>query len=1705
MADFKLGRLKFVWKGNWATATAYVKDDIVRYGGNAFVVESAHTSGTFATDLAANRLTKIAGGTEYKGDWTTSTAYKVDDLVTYNGTVYRANQDHTAAGSFLTDESKWNVYTKGFSYRGNWATTTTYALNDVARVGGYLYQVTDAHVSQSTFNADSSKWTLFLQGIDFQSTWTTATLYQPGDIVKFGGYLYIANTEHTSSGTKINTTNFDVLLEGQKNAGTWASSGNVYKTGDVVGYGARSYICIQTHDQATDTAPNPPGPAIPIIPTNTNYWSLLNKGLDYKGAWSSSDIYKLDDVVEYSGSSYVCIQAHSASAGLPPNTATAYWNLLSQGDISSPMTNTGDMIYRNSGGSIVRLPVGASGSFLVVNNGIPSWGIQSPEDNYYVALTGNDSNDGRTPATAWRTIQHAATQTYNSGQSKISLFSGEYSELCPIKLGRGVCLEGDALGSVTIKPDTTTDKGYGVGISKDGSTPNANSDVFHVNNASRVRNIQFKDFGAGAVCVSLDPGYGPNDTSVWVTSQSPYVQNCTSFTNGGTGMVIDGALHNGGYKSIVANDWTQINSDGIGVLAKNDGRTELVSCFTYYCYIGYKAETGGKIRAVQGSSAYGDYGAYATGFSQNEIPLTGNIRLPSATVNSLQTVSDNAIINSHYIDEDKNVYQIGFTNPIINISEVDSTQISSVPVVNNAASEMFIAKYDTGSNLDWQSTFTGLYGELTCATDILGVVYTGGRIYQSGSWKGFIMKISSSGDIQWQKIITGADSVTAITTDGTSIYFTGTTTSGSTGAYVSAIGAGGASLIWTKALDFNDSSQLNTVRPTAIVYASEPTTSEDTYAAAGDIDAESKLFVALKDDTNNATFIARLTITGVFETSYNYGQNFEFKHLWLDTGNGDGIYMLGAGKALNAGYTYALTTLTYGASINATYASLSAGTGNSGADQLVLNGSGSSDLNQQGDVIKTRKILGVSSGATATIVSYDGATAGLIKISIQNRVGSFTPGEQLQLYQASVYQPFLARITMGGAVAWQHRVDAIDGGEFNYGFAQGNDVYAAGYVIDDINTDIRRSGFLTRFASNGTLAWQRSVSNATNYSELRGIGLDGVNVVSSGYIDGNDALYLNTDRSGTTFGSVAGYTWTTTTLTTSAPTIALRTIQALYNQTVTFTIADSATVADQSPSTTSAVVATRSGFSGLGRGITFAVDNVIREPKKGSVFHINGNENTYFIIDVTAYDSGTDQATITLDPPIVSSLIPTDNESVTIREAYSQVRMTGHDFLDIGTGNFAETNYPVIIAADYTIQPDPDKEIFEADGGRCFYVTTDQDGNFRVGPYFKVEQATGRATLSSEEFDLTGLNELQLGSIRAGKRGATISEFSTDGTMAGNSDSVVPTEKALVTYVTTQLASGAAQGYKLKDANDNTSINVDTAGNGSADTIVMTTAGSTRLTVHSSGQITAASTYAPSGTYDLVTKTYVDTALAGLSQNSISQLNTNLTVTDSGTGSISATVDGTSRLTIDATGITANGVNFVGALTGNASTVTNGVYTTGDQTIAGTKTFSGSIVASNTISGSINGNAATATYASAVTLTADNSTNATNYPLFVNAATGNLSPRTDTGFTYNPSTGELTSVLVTASSDERFKTDIETITSALNKVLQLRGVMFTRTENGNREMGVIAQEVERIISEVVTTNSEGFKNVAYGNIVGLLIEAIKEQQTQIDYLKTKVE
>lgn len=93
---------------------------------------------------------------------------------------------------------------------------------------------------------------------------------------------------------------------------------------------------------------------------------------------------------------------------------------------------------------------------------------------------------------------------------------------------------------------------------------------------------------------------------------------------------------------------------------------------------------------------------------------------------------------------------------------------------------------------------------------------------------------------------------------------------------------------------------------------------------------------------------------------------------------------------------------------------------------------------------------------------------------------------------------------------------------------------------------------------------------------------------------------------------------------------------------------------------------------------------------------------------------------------------------------------------------------------------------------------------------------------------------------------------------------------------------------------------------------------------------------------------------------------------------------------------------------------------------------------------------------------------------------------------------------VTASSDVRFKKNIQSIDNALDKTLNLRGVYFEKINSDVRQIGVIAQEVEKIIPEVVINDDENKKSVAYGNIVGLLIEAIKEQQMQIEELRQEI-
>ena len=124
------------------------------------------------------------------------------------------------------------------------------------------------------------------------------------------------------------------------------------------------------------------------------------------------------------------------------------------------------------------------------------------------------------------------------------------------------------------------------------------------------------------------------------------------------------------------------------------------------------------------------------------------------------------------------------------------------------------------------------------------------------------------------------------------------------------------------------------------------------------------------------------------------------------------------------------------------------------------------------------------------------------------------------------------------------------------------------------------------------------------------------------------------------------------------------------------------------------------------------------------------------------------------------------------------------------------------------------------------------------------------------------------------------------------------------------------------------------------------------------------------------------------------------------------------------------------------------------------------------------------------------------------AAGSNQTPRirtTATAFSFKADTGDLlVGGTVTASSDEKLKTNIKNIENALDKVLNLRGVEFNYIEHGGRSIGFIAQEVEKIIPELVSTqkdeNDMETKSVAYQNFVAILVEAIKELNKKIDKL-----
>jgi hypothetical protein len=227
--------------------------------------------------------------------------------------------------------------------------------------------------------------------------------------------------------------------------------------------------------------------------------------------------------------------------------------------------------------------------------------------------------------------------------------------------------------------------------------------------------------------------------------------------------------------------------------------------------------------------------------------------------------------------------------------------------------------------------------------------------------------------------------------------------------------------------------------------------------------------------------------------------------------------------------------------------------------------------------------------------------------------------------------------------------------------------------------------------------------------------------------------------------------------------------------------------------TLSATLSSGNGYAdNYQNGSYVRVRQISAVPTAGSNVIINGLSGTYklvAIVSLTGAYTGAQTALYQLSPTIGVSTLIENGTSVSSRIRYSQVRLTGHDFLNIGFGNTAQSNYPNSPIGTSLVQGN---EIREGNQGRVFYTSTDQDGNFRVGNLFSVAQSTGIATLNADAFNVAGLQTLSLGNLSLSGNSAAITEFSTDPFFTANSDSVVPTQRAIKAYIASQIGGGGA-------------------------------------------------------------------------------------------------------------------------------------------------------------------------------------------------------------------------------------------------------------------------------------------------------------------------
>jgi hypothetical protein len=255
----------------------------------------------------------MVSGTEYRGAWSSSEEYELGQIVAYGGKVYIAVQSVNLNQNPVTATAYWSVFVDGIQYEGTYSSSTPYQKGDVVKYGGAVYIA----IANATgfVPSNASYWDILIYGVEYRGAYNSSTVYKPNDIVTFGGTAYIALLASTGT-TPVSGATWAIFVEGFQFEGEYNNS-TAYQKGDVVNYGGIVYVAI------ANTTAN--------APTDTVYWTKLIEGIAWKSTYNALTTYNKNDIVSYSGSSWI---AKINTTGNAPAIG-AYWDLLAAGTFPS--------------------------------------------------------------------------------------------------------------------------------------------------------------------------------------------------------------------------------------------------------------------------------------------------------------------------------------------------------------------------------------------------------------------------------------------------------------------------------------------------------------------------------------------------------------------------------------------------------------------------------------------------------------------------------------------------------------------------------------------------------------------------------------------------------------------------------------------------------------------------------------------------------------------------------------------------------------------------------------------------------------------------------------------------------------------------------------------------------------------------------------------------------------------------------------------------------------------------------------------------------------------------------------------------------------------------------------------------------------------------------------------------------------------------